>query len=134
MYSFKWNSFWCSYILILATYRMSSSESCDIRKDSSFAHFSDDCLLHIHFCLSSTVVLLEIIITSNSDNNINNSSNELFEQLLCARNLIYFSHLFLTLISHNNPVRLLWCWPNVHFNLILFSSIYETHILCQSGY
>lgn len=57
---------------------MSSSESCDIRKDSSFAHFSDDCLLHIYFCLSSTVVLLEIIITSNSDNNINNSSISTF--------------------------------------------------------
>lgn len=43
-------------------YRMSSSESCDIRKDASFAHFSDECLLHIYFCLRSTVVLLEIII------------------------------------------------------------------------
>ena len=60
-------------------YRMSSSESCDIRKDASFAHFSDECLLHIYFCLRSTVVLLEIIIiTSNSDNNINNSSISTF--------------------------------------------------------
>ena len=57
---------------------MSSSESCDIRKDASFAHFSDECLLHVYFGLRSTVVSLELIITSDSDNNINNSSISTF--------------------------------------------------------
>lgn len=31
--------------------------TCDIRKDASFAHFSDECLLYVYFPLRVTMVL-----------------------------------------------------------------------------
>ena len=73
---------------------MSSSESCDIRKDASFAHFSDECLLHVYFGLRSTVVSLELIITS--DSSINNSSISTFSIVI---GLFFFLKSFAAFLS-----------------------------------